>query len=368
MFYSIGIDISKDDFKACILEYNPVEQTERVRSSRKFNNTQAELPKFVSWVTKWESKQPAPVRITMEATGVYYERVALHLFDNHPEWALSVVLPSQARRFNESEGFKNKTDRIDARGLALMGARKKLQLWRGIKPYWSELRQLTRTRGALVEQRTQLKNQLHALNYSAYAIKDTRKIVQQTIAALDKQITKLEKLITRHLDSDPEIEEKVDKLKSIPSIGLITISTVLAETLGFEYFTSRSQLISYAGYDIVVKESGKHKGKRKMSKQGNARIRAAMYMPVGNILSHKRQPYYNYYDRLVSRHGIKMKANVALQKKLLCLMYHLWKKNEAFDAALALRPAGLSASAVSPKGDTGVDTTIPELEMAFFED
>ncbi|AXJ00612.1 hypothetical protein CYPRO_1356 [Cyclonatronum proteinivorum] len=87
---------------------------------------------------------------------------------------------------------------------------------------------------------------------------------------------------------------------------------------------------------------------------------------LGAVFVEVRKLSYNYYDRLFSRHGISMKANVALQKKLLCLMYHLWKKNEAFDAALALRPAGLSASAASPKGDTGVDTTIPELEMAFF--
>ncbi|MEI2422563.1 transposase, partial [Arthrospira platensis SPKY2] len=105
MFYSVGVDIAKDDFKACILEYNPVEQSHRVRGSKKFTNTPASLDHFVNWVDKWVAKKPAPVRVVMEYTGVYYERLALHLHDNCKEWALSVVLPRSARKFNESEGL-----------------------------------------------------------------------------------------------------------------------------------------------------------------------------------------------------------------------------------------------------------------------
>jgi len=365
MFYSIGADIAKDDFKTCIICYDPVEQTERVLASRTFSNTPKTIEKFEAWVTKRVAKKPAPIRCTLEATGVYYEQLALHLYHNCPEWALSVVLPSQARNFNDSEGFKNKTDRIDARGLALMGARKKLDLWRGIKPFWSNLRQLTRTRSSLVEQLTQLKNQLHAITHSGYSVAETVTIIEETIAALQSQVDKLEDLIQEHLQSDPAIQRKLGHLNSIPSIGLLTIAVVLAETLGFEYFTSKSQLISYAGYDVKVRESGKSAGRPKLSKMGNARIRKAMYMPAGNVLSRKTHPYYSYYTRLLDRHGIRMKAHVAVQKKLLACMYFLWKNNQAFDPAKALMAPAHKKTAPH-KGEAAVDTSTSQCEAEFF--
>jgi len=365
MFYSIGIDIAKDDFKSCILLYDPVEQTERVLASRTFKNTPKSIESFEQWVAKKVTKKPAPVRCTLEATGVYYEQVALHVYHKCPEWALSVVLPSQSRSFNQSEGFKNKTDRIDAHGLALMGARKKLKLWRGIKPFWSNLRQLTRTRSSLVDQLTQLKNQLHALKHSGYAVDSTISIIEETIANLQCQVDKLEALIEEHLKSDPSIQHKIGHLNSIPSVGILTIGTILAETLGFEYFTSKNQLISYAGYDVRVKESGKYKGRPKLSKMGNARIRKAMYMPASCILLKKLYPYYGYYNRLLSRHGIKMKAHVAVQKKLLACMYFLWKNNEAFDSAKALMAPTYKKTAPFI-GEAAVDTSAPEYETVFF--
>jgi len=365
MFYSIGVDIAKDDFKSCILCYDPVEQTERVLATRTFANTPKATEKFVTWVTKRIAKKPAPLRCTLEATGVYYERIALHLYHQCPEWALSVVLPSQARNFNQSEGFKNKTDRIDARGLALMGARKKLTLWKGIKPFWSKLRQLTRTRSALIEQLTQLKNQLHAITHSGYTLADTLTIMEETIASLQGQVDKLEVLIREHLKSDPAIQHKLGHLNSIPSVGCLTIATILAETFGFEYFSSKSQLISYAGYDVKVRESGKYAGRPRLSKMGNARIRKAMYMPAGNILSRKTHPYYSYYSRLLDRHGIKMKAHVAVQKKLLACMYFIWKNNQAFDPTKALIAPAHKKTA-SHKGEAAVDTSTSPYEAVFF--
>lgn len=365
MFYSIGVDIAKDDFKASILVYKPVEQMEKVVASRMFANTTGGINQFEQWVGKQVAKRPAPVRCTMEATGVYYERLALHIYHELSDWALCVVLPNQARKFNESEGLKNKTDSIDAHGLSLMGARKKLAPWRGIKPFWSKLRQLTRTRSALVDQLTQLKNQLHALQHSGYTLDETIAILEDAVAGLQQQVSKLELLVTKHLASDEAISKKLGYLKSIPSVGQLTIATVLAETLGFEYFSSKSQLISYSGYDVKVIESGNYVGQRKISKMGNSRIRKAMYMPAGNILSRKVNPYYDYYSRLLNKHGIKMKAHVALQKKILSCMYFLWKKNEPFDPQKALIAPTLKKVA-PPKGEATEDTSASQREAVFF--
>ena len=114
-------------------------------------------------------------------------------------------------------------------------------------------------------------------------------------------------------------------------LGVLTMSTVLAETNGFTLFKNYKQLVSYAGYDVVEAQSGKRVGKTKISKRGNSRIRRALHMPSLVVIQHQVSPFKDLFDRTYEKHGIKMKSYVAVQKKLLVMIYHLWNKNEAYD-------------------------------------
>ena len=111
----------------------------------------------------------------------------------------------------------------------------------------------------------------------------------------------------------------------------MTAATILAETNGFELFDNSKRLVSFAGYDTVENQSGKYTGKTRISKKGNARIRRSLFMPAFNVVRFKQTPFSDLYERTYARHGIKMKSYVAVQKKLLIIIYALWKKNEAFD-------------------------------------
>ncbi|WP_415711194.1 transposase, partial [Flavobacterium branchiophilum] len=91
------------------------------------------------------------------------------------------------------------------------------------------------------------------------------------------------------------------------------------------------QLVSYAGFDVVERESGTSVGKTKISKKGNSRIRRALFMPAFLAIKYKEKPLVDLYERTFAKHGIKMKSYVAVQKKLLVLIYHIWKKNELYN-------------------------------------
>lgn len=68
---------------------------------------------------------------------------------------------------------------------------------------------------------------------------------------------------------------------TIKGVGLITIAIVVGKTQGFAMINNCKQLASYAGYDIVQRESGTSvKGKTSISKKGNSRIRVAMHFPA----------------------------------------------------------------------------------------
>jgi transposase len=331
MIYSLGIDLSKDAFAACLQAYKPTGQCHQTIAHKTFPNKPAGFKACMQWGACHRKEPDASLRVTMEATGVYYEPVALYIEAQHPEAHLAVVLPSKSKKYMQSRGLRSKTDKIDAYGLALMGAERRLPAWKGIDPFWRELRTLTRTRTHLIDQRTALRNQWHALDHSGITASQAGESLQACIQALSKQINTLTGCIYRHLKKREEFSEAIECLKSIHGIGRLTITAVLAETNGFQAFHSISQLISFSGYDVMVRQSGKWAGKSSISKQGSHYIRRAMYMPANAVIRGKDGPIWQFYQRLLARHGIKMKAHVAVQKKLLRYMYVLWNKKEHFD-------------------------------------
>lgn len=356
--YSIGIDVSKDDFSVCLMAYKVSSQERQVVARKSFGNRSGGYKAFLSWAGRFVGQTDHPVRMTMEATGVYYESLALYISEQDRNIHLSVVLPSKAKRYLQSLGLRSKTDKIDAFGLASMGAERRLKRWEGIDPFWRELRQITRARTNLQDQRTQLRNKCHALTHSGMAGQEVLDALEKIIEELNEQIARLKDTIEEILHSRDDLGEDLKRAESIQGIGLQTIAKILAETNGFDRFTSISQLISFSGYDVVFSESGSQKGKTHISKKGSPHIRHAMYMPANVIIRQKKGPIYELYKRLVNKHGISMKAHVAIQKKLLTYVYTIWKKKEYFNPEKITQQRTEQANKVAlPNDKATVDTS-----------
>lgn len=333
MIYSLGCDIAIEEHAICLLRYELDQQKWEVVSHKSFKNNASGSKALLRWLQN-KAGGSTDIRCTMEATGIYYEQLALFLAEHAPKIHLSVVLPSKAKHYIASRGLRNKTDKVDAFGLALMGAERKLKPWQGIDKYWRKLRQLTRTRTSLLRQVNELRNQLHAQQHSGLPVKEVQKSLARILKHLEKECEHLLQQIKGHLASREDLAYQIQCLRSIPGIGDKTIAVILAETLGFTHFSSYGQLMSFSGYDVVANESGKRIGKRSISKKGSPYIRHAMYMPASTIVRRKPPQIYRVYERLVNKHSIKMKAHVAIQKKLLGYMYTLWKKQQMYDPAI----------------------------------
>ena len=131
---------------------------------------------------------------------------------------------------------------------------------------------------------------------------------------------------------DEEVKKAIDMACSIPGVGTLTAATVLAETNGFELIRNKRQLVSYAGLDVREKQSGTSvKGKARISKKGNKYLRKAMHMPALAAIRHEDR-FKAIFARLVAKHGIKMKAVVAVQRKLLEIIYAIVKTNKPYDS------------------------------------
>lgn len=96
-------------------------------------------------------------------------------------------------------------------------------------------------------------------------------------------------------------------------------------------FNSVAQLVSYAGYDVVENQSGKRVGRSRISKKRNAHIRRALHMPALNVKRWHKPTFLALWERVYQRRKIKMVAYVAVQRKLLVLIYTLWKNGQIYD-------------------------------------
>ena len=326
--YCVGLDVASKKIDVCI---SVIDDSQKVKviSSRSFVNSVAGFKNMEEWVNKNHKEKQVDLVLCMEATGVYHENCALYFFEKG--FKTSIILPNKAKHYLISLGLKSKNDKIDARGLSRMGAEQCLGLWEPMGKFFYELRQYTRQYQNLQEQKTVFRNQLHALRHAMYQNKKMIKQQEATIKLFDKQLLELVDLIKKHLASDKIVKDKVKNICQIKGIGMLTVAAVLAETNGFELFKNYKQLVSYAGFDVVERESGTSTGQTKISKKGNGHLRRAMFMPAFTAVRYKEKSLLDLFDRTFAKHGIKMKSYVAVQKKLLVLIYHIWKKNEKFD-------------------------------------
>jgi transposase len=101
------------------------------------------------------------------------------------------------------------------------------------------------------------------------------------------------------------------------SCGLSTAVTVVAETNGFNLIRNARQLVSYAGLDVVQKQSGTSvRGKAHISKKGNPHLRHCLHLPSFTAVKYN-VPMQQLHHRIVEKQAIKMKGYVAVQRKML---------------------------------------------------
>lgn len=349
-YYSVGIDVSKSDFKACFVVINDQQQI-RVKASRTFSNTVKGFESFQEWYFK-HHKESLPLTFVMEATGSYHEQLAWFLHRDNQK--LSVVLPNRSKAFMVSLGMKSKNDKVDAQGLAKMGVIQKLDLWNPISKKFYTLRALTRHLEDLQNIRTALLNQKEQCNHAMYDLKTITKSLDKTLLGIDKQIKEGKKKVAKIIEKDKDISKKAACMTSIVGVSTMTAAIVIGETNGFALIRNSKQLVSYSGYDVRENQSGNSAGKTRMTKKGNAHIRRSMHLPAFNTVRLHVSTFENLYQRVYQKSGIKMKAYVAVQSKLLRLMYTLWKNETVFDPNYQTsgfqEPKLLCSESICPEG------------------
>ena len=323
----MGIDVAQKELVVSVGRMYD-DWTPEVFSNKTFQNNKKGFEALVSWANK-VADITLPVRYVMEATGVYHESFAYFLKDKKLE--VSIVLPNKISSYMRTLETKTITDQTAAEAITLFGLERKLDQWQKPNELFKQLKQLTRERDQIVAERTLVKNQLHAEKSEAEPNGKSMERMKKRILLLNKQEVEIKKEITILLNKDERIKAIVPIISSIPGVGLLTTAIVLAETNGFELIRNKRQLTSYAGLDVKEKLSGTSvKGKPRISKKGNKHLRKAMHLPALSAIR-RDDRFKDMFVRIVSKHGIKMKAVVAVQRKLLEMIYVMFTTKNMYD-------------------------------------
>jgi transposase len=323
----VGIDIAQKKIDVS-LGWMDQEANTEVYSYKAFNNNEKGFIAFLLWV-KRNTEANVQLRFVMEATGVYHEALAYHL--SARAYTVSIVMPNKITNFFRTLEVKTITDKTMSETIALFGLEKRLDNWTPPQEVYRKLRQITRERNQLIAERTINKNQLHAEQTEAYPNENTIERVMARIIILNKQIRQIIAEITEINNNDTELSAATKLVTTIPGVGLLTAVIVLAETDGFSLIHNKRQLTSYAGLDVKEKESGTSvKCKPRISKRGNKHLRKAMHLPALAAIRHSER-YKATFTRIVGRTAIKMKAAVAVQRKLLEMIFTIYTTKKPFD-------------------------------------
>ncbi len=334
----LGIDISKTKFDACLLLENKTTQ-------RTFGNSYDGFRELIAWLAEHEAKS---VHACMEGTGRLWEPLAEFLYTENIH--VSVVNPARIKGFAQSDMRRSKTDKIDAKIIARFCRAQTPSGWTPPPSEIKAIRDMQRYVEELKEHRTQEKNRLQ----SGVLDERVHRAIGQHIDYLDNEIEILETEILELIHRYPKLSQDYDLLTSIIGVGQNAAVTFLGELSAASNFTSSRQLEVFCGITPRLFESGSSvRGRPRMSKVGNSRMRKALYMPA--LCALRTNPILREFAARLKAAGKPGKVVVgAVMRKLLRIMFAVLKTRRHFEIDFkSSRPVPVQRSySLPPKQDS----------------
>lgn len=301
-----GIDVCKDWLDVHVM---PADIAERFPNDKKGHTA---LLRFL--------KRHDGCRILMEATGKYHR--SMHERLHAAGLFVIVVNPSRARKFAESIGSLAKTDKVDARMLALFAGLTGHEATSPLAENLANLQEIVRSRAEAVADRTALLNQLRTVGNAV-----VRSQLRSRIDACATAAHKLGEEAVKAIAADPMLQRRFDILVSIPGIAATTAASLLANMPELGSLDEKAAGM-LAGLAPIACESGQTIGQRRI-RGGRACVRTACYMPALQAARHNG-PLKTFFQRLVADGKVKKVALTAVMRKLIVLANALLKADRTW--------------------------------------
>jgi transposase len=322
----IGIDVHKKYSQVAV-----VNELGEVKEEIRIENTRESLNEFAQ---KYKG-----AKAVIEATGNY--RFLWDILENY--FDLKLAHPYKTRVIAEA---RIKNDSVDAKMLAhLLRTNLIPESYVPCKEV-KELRDLTRARKSLVEDRTRIKNRIHAIlarngiNINPFKNEGREYLKTVDISETDKKLIEINfSLIDRINEQIKEINKIIEEkakanddallLTTIPGISYYSALLIKSEIGDVNRFPDKFKLISYAGLCPSIKQSGNKEIRGHITKQGSRNLRWIL-IQCSNIAIRHDDHLRSFYQRIKRRRGHKI-AIVATARKMLVCIYYMLKRKETYN-------------------------------------
>lgn len=299
---TIGIDISKSS-----LDVHSLAQS----AGKQFSNDKSGFKALHKWLRANQIEV-----IVYEPTGPYHRAFEEVFARKYP---LVKINPLQARHFAEAYGTKAKTDKVDARMLALMGKALALKPRQPTSGLQRDLKELQVARLALIKDRTRTMNR-----YKSLTLPLLKRQLKARIAQQKRQLEQIDDAIIELLQSHTETSEAYQIICSIPGLSNVSAAALLTELPEIGTLNDK-QAASLAGLAPMTRQSGQWQG-RAYIKGGRKHLRDSMYMPA--VVAARHNPEMKeLYQRFIAAGKPPKVAFTAIMRKLVILANLLVKQN-----------------------------------------
>ena len=265
--------------------------------------------------------------VVMEATAKYHRRA--HRVLAAAGYAVAVVNPLRARLFAASAGALAKTDRIDARLLALMGESLQPAPVSPPSPQLEELQELVRARQAASAEAAALADRCGAIAGAFLKAEYKRRI-----DAIKRHLARLDAEIERRIKEDPALQRRYRILLSIPGIGPLTAATLLVDLSELGACSAKAAGM-LTGLAPIACDSGERTGQRHI-RGGRANVRQILYMAA--VTAIRCNPDLAAFYARLREAGKKPKlALTAVMRKLVVLANTLLHQDRTWQKIPPLR-------------------------------
>ena len=310
----IGLDVSKDTIDATLIT------TKGSKEYIKISNNTEGFENLINWI---KTKRIRKIAISMEATGIYYEKASEYL---SALYTVYVINPLKIKEYAKSQFSHTKTDKADSKLIAEFAGRHLDKLTPFRPSENPTLCKLINLLQQLKEQQKETQNRLHTAK-DIY-IKSTHESI---IELLEEKIDQTSKRIEGMIKQKASLNIEYQNLQTIPAIGKET-AVILLRHLTDKNFETANKFVAFAGLSPKIEQSGTSVKKNgRLSQYGHRQLKRALFMPA--LVAYRMNVFPQLVSNLEAAKKPKMIIIVALMRKLAKIAFYIHKTKKPFDKA-----------------------------------